>query len=130
MARILIIDDDQHIRATLREMLQRSGYEVSEAVNGKQGLRLFYEHPADLIITDILMPIMPGSRLISILRKDFPDLKIIAMSGGGSMYRSGSYLKLASDLGAQRILEKPFLQKELVEAIEDTLATNLDRYSA
>ncbi len=130
MARILIIDDDGHIRSILREMLQRAGYEVSEAVNGKQGLRLFHEHPADLIITDILMPIMPGSRLISILRKDFPNLKIIAMSGGGSMYRSGSYLKLASDLGAQRILEKPFLLKELVETIEDTLATSLNGYSA
>ena len=122
MARILFIDDDEHVRAILRDMLQRAGYEVMEAVNGKQGLRLFYEHPADLIITDILMPVMPGSRLISILRKDFPNLKIIAISGGGSMYRSGSYLKLASDLGAQRILEKPFLQMELVKAIQETFA--------
>jgi CheY-like chemotaxis protein len=122
MARILIIDDDEQIRIILRNMLQRAGYEVVEAVNGKQGLRLYYEHPADMVITDILMPVMPGSRLISILRKDFPDLKVIAMSGGGRMYRSDSYLKLASELGAQRILEKPFFQTDLLEAIEETFA--------
>lgn len=122
MARILIIDDDEQIRELLRDMLQRAGYEVMEAVNGKQGQRIFYEHQIDLIITDLLMPVMPGSRLISILRNEFPDLKIIAISGGGSMYRSGSYLKIASDLGAQRILQKPFQQAELVKAVEETLA--------
>jgi CheY-like chemotaxis protein len=124
MARILIIDDEQPIRDLLRQMLQHAGYEVVSAANGRQGLRLFYEHPADLVITDILMPVMPGSRLISILRSDYPDIKIIAISGGGSMLQSGSYLKLARELGAQRILRKPFQQAELVTAVEETLAGN------
>jgi CheY-like chemotaxis protein len=122
MARILIIDDDENVRTILRDMLQRAGYEVVDAVNGKQGLRIFHQNPTDLVITDILMPVMPGSRLISILRKDFPDLKVIAMSGGGRMNHSDGYLKLASELGAQHILNKPFLQAELLETVAEAFA--------
>jgi len=122
MARILIIDDDEQVRSVLQIMLVRAGYEVVSAANGKQGIRIFNENPTDLVITDILMPVMPGSRLISILRKDHPNVKIIAISGGGSMNQPGSYLTLASDLGAQQILTKPVKFVDLIAAVEDTLA--------
>jgi len=122
MARILIIDDDEQVRTTVQEMLLRAGYDVLQAVNGKQGLRVFSEHTVDLVITDLLMPVMPGSRFISILRSDYPDLKIIAMSGGGKMYRPDDYLELAGDLGAHGMLKKPFLYRDLIDAVEEALA--------
>ena len=105
----------------LRETLERSGYEVVEASNGKEGIRIYREKPTDLIITDLLMPVMPGSRVISKLRDDFPDLKIIAISGGGSLYGSENYLNFAKELGAQRILEKPFQRKKLLRAVKEIL---------
>ncbi len=122
MARILIIDDDEQVRSVLQKMLVRAGYEVASAANGKQGIRIFNENPFDLVITDILMPVMPGSRLISILREEHPNVKIIAISGGGSMNQPGSYLTLASDLGAQQILPKPIKFEELIAAVEEALA--------
>ena len=122
MSCILIIEDDKVVRTLLQEMLQSAGYEVVQAANGKQGLRVYSEHAVDLVITDLLMPIMPGSRFISILKNKFPGQKIIAMSGGGRRYRPDSYLGLASDLGAERILTKPFLRTELIDAVEEALA--------
>ncbi len=122
MARILIIDDDEQVRSVLRKMLVRAGYEVVSAANGKQGLRIFKENPTELVITDILMPVMPGSRLISILRQEHPNVKIIAISGGGSMHQPGGFLNLARDLGAQQILTKPITSKALITAVEDVLA--------
>ena len=122
MSCILIIEDDKHVRAILQEMLQTAGYEVVQAANGKQGLRVYSEHSVDLVITDLLMPIMPGSRFISILKDEFPNQKIIAMSGGGQRYKPDNYLELASDLGAERVLTKPFLQTELMEVVEEALA--------
>ncbi len=122
MAHILIIDDDKQVRFVLRKMLVRAGYEVVSATNGRQGLRMFYENPTNLVITDILMPVMTGSRLIATLHADYPNLKIIAVSGGGRMHQPGSYLTLASDLGAHRILTKPFQYAELIAAVEEALA--------
>ena len=121
MTHILIIDDDDPFRAMLRAMLQRVGYEVTEAVNGQQGLRVFNERPVDLVITDMLMPVMPGSKFISTLRNDHPSVKIIAISGGGKSYYPGSFLHYAKELGAQAVLEKPISRIELLQAIKDSL---------
>jgi len=122
MARILIIDDDEQVRTVLQKMLIRAGHEVVSAANGKQGIRIFKANPNDLVITDLLMPVMPGSRLISILRQEHPNVKIIAISGGGSMNQPGSYLTLARDLGAQQILTKPINFEDLKTAVEEVLA--------
>lgn len=121
MAHILIIDDDDQFRGLLRETLQRAGYEITEAVNGLQGLRIFHEKPPDMVITDMLMPVMPGSRFISTLRSDFPDVKIIAISGGGKSYYPGSFLQYARELGARAVLEKPVSRVDLLKAIKDIL---------
>ena len=121
MARILIIEDDDQFRAMLRETLERAGYEIVEAPNGKEGIKIYREEPADLIITDMLMPVMPGSRVISELRDDFPNVKIIAISGGGNIYESDSYLSFAKELGAQRIFEKPLQRKKLLKAVKEIL---------
>jgi len=83
MARILIIDDESQIRSMLRLMLERVGYEVDEAPDGLEGIRQYREDPADLIITDLIMPNKDGIGMIIDLKKEFPKVKIIAMSGGG-----------------------------------------------
>ncbi|MCK4728855.1 MAG: response regulator [Desulfobacterales bacterium] len=120
MARILVIDDDDQIRAMLQQVLQREGYEVIEAADGKPGMRLFRERGAELIITDIIMPEKEGLETIMELRRDFPSVKIIAMSGGGHVSPK-EYLYLAKKLGAQHTLCKPFTRQEILRAIRDVL---------
>jgi DNA-binding response OmpR family regulator len=101
-------------------MLEFSGFEVEDAQDGKIGMRLHNENPADLIITDIFMPEKEGIETILELKRDFPDLKIIAMSGGGSLDPEG-YLSMAKTIGADRIFEKPFNLEDLVGAVKDLL---------
>jgi DNA-binding NtrC family response regulator len=120
MARILIIDDDVHILRMLRQTLERKGYEVIEASNGKEGIRLYREEPADLIITDLIMPEKEGIETIKELRRDFPQLKIIAISGGGRI-GAEAYLPMAKKLGAMRTFIKPIAREELLEAVRELL---------
>jgi len=121
MARILIIEDDPDIRSVLRQILEWEGYTVVDAQDGLQGMRRFLEAPCDLVITDLLMPGMSGSAVISKLRRRFPDLKIIAISGGGIAYGPCGYLDFARELGAQCTLLKPIRRDTLLEAVRDML---------
>jgi len=116
MALILIIDDDDQIRRVLRKTLERDGYKVADAPNGKEGIRLYRENPADLVITDIIMPEKEGIETIIELKRDFPEVKIIAMSGGGHIGPEG-YLQDAKMLGAQRTLTKPIERNELLKTV-------------
>lgn len=120
MARILIIDDEDQARRMLHQVLERAGYEVVVARDGSEGLERFRADPTDLIITDILMPEKEGLETIMDLRREFPEAKIIAMSGGG---RAGNldFLEIAGVLGAQRTLHKPFKLQEMLEAVRDLL---------
>jgi CheY-like chemotaxis protein len=120
MARILVIDDEQEMRDLLRWMLEREGYEVVTAEDGKEGLRLYRENLADLIITDLIMPEMEGIETILALKHDFPGVKVIAMSGGGHV-GPDPYLKIAEGVGAIRVFAKPFSREELLEAVRETL---------
>jgi DNA-binding response OmpR family regulator len=120
MKRILIIDDNDQVRSLLREMLELGHYTVIEAPNGDIGARLFRQQPADLVITDIFMPEKEGLETIRELRRDFPDVKIIAISGGGSRGDLG-YLPTAKKLGAHRTFIKPFEMDELLSAVHELL---------
>jgi DNA-binding response OmpR family regulator len=120
MARILIIDDDEQVLDMLYESLTREGYDVLRASNGEQGLRLYRQEPVDLIITDIIMPEKEGIETIIELRKDFPDVKIIAMSGGGRIVTK-DYLHLAKIFGVQRTFKKPVAREQLLDAIKALL---------
>ena len=120
MARILIIDDDEQILAMLRQTLEREGYEVVDASDGKEGLRRYRENPTDLIITDLIMPEKEGIETILELRRDFPDVKIIAISGGGRI-DPGQYLSIAKSFGAQYTFAKPIERKELLKAVRELL---------
>jgi len=117
---ILVIDDDEVIRSLLRSLLERDGYDVMEAENGKIGLKLIRENGADLVITDLIMPEKEGIETIRELRRDFSDVKIIAISGGGTIGPE-TYLQMAKGMGAHRVFEKPFKLKEMSEAIRELL---------
>lgn len=118
--RVLIIDDDGMVRATLRMVLEDAGYEVQEAENGRRGVELFRRSPPDVVITDIIMPEQEGIETIIELRKQSPSLPIIAISGG---VHTGTLdvLAFARRLGADEILAKPFGPGEMVEAVERIL---------
>ena len=120
MKNILVIDDDAQIRSILRLVLEREGYAVEEAHDGLEGLRIYRENPADLVITDIIKPNKEGIELIKDLLQEFPDIKIIATSGGGSMPPQ-LYLGLADRLGVDRVFAKPFDIKELLAAMKALL---------
>jgi len=120
MAKILIIDDDADVLATLRKMLEREGYEVVEALDGKEGVKCYRENPTDIIITDIIMPEKEGIETIMELRREFPDVKIIAISGGGRI-DAKDHLKMAEQLGSQYTFSKPVERKELIKAVQDLL---------
>ena len=121
MAHILVVDDDYVIRELLREILEKEGHRVEEAVDGKQGLASYQENPADLLITDILMPEKDGVELILELQESFPDAKIIAMSGGGRGLDAEFNLRIAEDFGALQQLEKPFTVKDVLTAVRKIL---------
>ena len=120
MASILVMEDDDQFRQMLRVMLETSGYQVTDAADGEAGLSLYRKAPTDLIIVDIFMPWKEGLETIKELREDFPDVKIIAISGGG---KGGhfDYLDRAKFFGAQKSLAKPFRKHELLEAVGELL---------
>lgn len=116
-----MIEDEEDIRGLYSRILKHAGHDVIEAPDGKVGIELYRENPADLVITDILMPEKEGIELIIELRRDFPDVKIIAVSGGGQHMESATCLSLAKRLGAVRTLAKPFSQQELVDTVREVL---------
>lgn len=120
MASILIVDDDELFSEMLVKMLLKLDHAVVHAPNGREALELYHPETIDLIITDLVMPDKEGVELIIDLRKRDPDVKIIAMSGGGRM-TPGSYLHTALQLGASYALDKPFNLLQLKIAIETVL---------
>lgn len=120
MKQILVIDDERQVRAMLRLALERTGYAVVEASDGKEGIRLYREKLCDLIITDLIMPEKEGIEIIRELKQEFPDIKIIAMSGGG-LVSPDNYLYIAGKLGARRTFAKPVDRGELLNAVEELL---------
>lgn len=120
LPRILVIDDDEGVRATLEIMLQEAGLDVMMARDGNQGLDLFLAHPVDLVITDMRMPLKNGYEMIAEIRRMNPRVPIIAMSGG-NMAAKGDVLTSARKNGADRIIEKPFDYDDLNALVRDLL---------
>lgn len=116
MASILVVEDDEDIRPLICMMLVKAGHAVRQAGNGIEGVRLYREAPADLVLTDVVMPEQEGLAMIIELRRLNPKVKIIAMSGGFA-YDPKLYLHMASRFGADRVLRKPFQFNELIEAV-------------
>ena len=113
---ILLVDDDGSLRSMLRRTLERAGYAVVEATNGRSALAALAHNTVDLVLTDVIMPDMEGIELILQLRKTRPELPVIAMSGGGVL-PAGEYLQMALDMGAVSVLAKPFDSTAMLSAV-------------
>lgn len=121
MARILVVDDEVELRTLLRKVLTRQGHDVIEAENGAMAISMVEQAEAlDMIITDIFMPDTDGIEVLRHLRGNYPDLKIVVMSGGGNRVSRG-YLPAATALGADHTIEKPFDPSAVGEQIENLL---------
>jgi CheY-like chemotaxis protein len=120
MASILLVDDDEQFRTMLSESLSQAGYEVNEARDGREGIQSYRDHPCDLIITDLIMPEKEGLETIEEFRRNYPEAKIIAISGG-SRHGPFDYLKMAKALGARQVLAKPFTRQEILEAVTQVM---------
>jgi len=121
MSSILVIDDDQQVCGVLREAFEVAGYQVRIARDGHEGTAQYRAAPSDLVIIDMLMPGKEGFETIRELRRDFPTIKIIAISGGGE-HAHVNLLDLAKQVGANHTLKKPFKMQELVELATSILA--------
>jgi DNA-binding response OmpR family regulator len=120
MAKILVLDDEPSILLMIKKMLEKEGHEVDLALNGREGMDLFEKDRPDMVITDIIMPEKEGLETILELRRKYPQLKIIAISGGGRIGPQG-YLPSAKYLGADMVFQKPLIQKEFIEAVSGLL---------
>jgi CheY-like chemotaxis protein len=120
MPRILVIDDDAHVRDMLRQALERVGYEVACAADAEAATALYQDKKTDLIITDIVMPEKDGMEVITEFKRNLPETKIIAISGGAKI-GPYSYLMMAQRLGADKIFAKPVDRGELLAAVQQLL---------
>ena len=120
MARILLIEDDPGVRTTVERLLSSAGHKVILAADGREGVRLFRANPADLVITDLVMPNQDGIETIAALKREFPNVPIIAISG---MTAKQGTLSAARHLGAVAVLEKPFTNEDLVKVVREALGS-------
>jgi CheY-like chemotaxis protein len=114
--RVLVVDDNADLRDSLLLMLQHIGFPTEAARDGQHALDLQRARPAQILITDIFMPGTDGIETIEAFRRGWPDIKIVAISGGGAI-ATRDYLKLAPDIGADAILRKPFSIEELRQVL-------------
>jgi DNA-binding response OmpR family regulator len=118
-ARIIVIDDQEPIRRIIHRALEKEGYEVLEASDGEMGVDLLRRSGAALVITDIFMPGQDGIQTLRQIRREFPTVKVIAMSGGGTTGQD--LIGGAELLGAARTLDKPFTAHEVVALVGEVL---------
>ena len=121
MKKILIIDDEVPVRKMLKKLFERNGYDISEATNGNQGIKLFNEQHPDLIISDLIMPEKEGLETIRELKKSKPYVPIIAIPGGG-LTDPKLYLNLALRFGAVHLFAKPIDNDILLSTIKEILS--------
>ena len=116
MARILVVDDEPMLRGVVRKMLERNGHEVVDAADGALGIEAYRQLPTDIVLTDIVMPNKDGIQLIIELKKEFPSVRLIAMSGGARTSER-DFLEVAKQYGVRQVLQKPFSRTELEAAV-------------
>lgn len=117
---ILVVDDEPTMRQLLQHTLETAGHHVACAGGGRSASQLMRQQPFDLVITDILMPEQDGLELITELRRKHPEMRIVAMSGGG-LIDAKLYLQSAKGLGAAALLKKPFNRDQLLETVDRVL---------
>ena len=114
--RVLIVDDNPDLRESLGLLLARLGYDSEGARDGQQAMEIQRRRPAHIVITDIFMPGQDGIETIEAFRREWPRMRIVAMSGGGTV-ATHDYLELAPDIGADAVLRKPFTLESLQAAL-------------
>jgi len=128
MTNVLVIDDEKDVLIVLREILTRAGFDVRIAESGLEGLEKLRHEPADLVLTDIIMPGMDGVATVRAIRNEFPETRVLVISGGGniapmeyepSAIKTSAYLASAAKAGADLTLTKPFDRDELIEAVRN-----------
>jgi DNA-binding NtrC family response regulator len=120
MSRILIVDDNINLRGILRQILESAGHQVREASNGVEAMKVLSEGPAELVITDVIMPDKEGIETVIEIRKIFPDMKIIVMSAGGR-FGPEDYLETATVFGANRTIAKPFSRNDILKTVQELI---------
>jgi CheY-like chemotaxis protein len=128
MSRVLVIDDSDRVRRTLKAMLESAGHDVAVAFDGVDGVTQFRDQPFDLVISDVVMPRKDGLQTIRELRQMTEEVPIIVMSGGLQLSDSGDnrrhiddLLYIAEDLGATRTISKPFSCSDLLAVVGECL---------
>ena len=119
--RVLVIDDDDAIRLFIRRVLEHHRYEVMEARDGDEGIRVYRSSKPDLVLLDLYMPEKDGLETLKELRQEKPPPKVVTMSGGGPKY-DVTILQSARFLGSNSALVKPFSIGELLELVRGMLA--------
>lgn len=125
MARILVVDDEELARFTIREILTEAGHEIDEAENGDEAIKRQKDEPFDLIVIDIIMPGKDVFETIAELKQDDPVPIILAISAGGPT-GDPDFLKRAESVGADDILAKPFSEEGLVQKVDECLRILLE----
>lgn len=120
MKKIVLIDDDPEFRNMLQEGLSQAGFEIFPAGNGIEGLESIKKNTPDIVITDIIMPEKEGVETILEMKTLYPDLKYIAISGGGRS-NPENYLNVAKSLGAVETFSKPFKLIDLIKTINSVI---------
>lgn len=117
---ILVVDDDAELCEVMKQVLEDHGDRVTCATDGMQASKAIAGADFDLVITDLIMPEKDGIQLMNEIRRKYPKMPVVAMSGGGHVPRE-QYLRIARGLGAHAVLEKPFVNQALIDAVEQTL---------
>ncbi|MBF0582862.1 MAG: response regulator [Magnetococcales bacterium] len=121
MAHILLVDDDELMRALLSGVLRRVNHTVIEADNGRTALQILKKNSVDLIMTDIFMPEMDGMDLLTSILSRYPDSKIIAISGGYKAMNAQLSLRMARGFGAVDVIAKPFRTADVIRKVARAL---------
>jgi two-component system response regulator (stage 0 sporulation protein F) len=123
MATILVIDDEPQIRALLKRLLEKAGHRVVEAAEGQEAVRPVQEGPVHLIITDVIMPEKGGLETMMELRRDFPDINIIIMSGKVQT-KSDVFKSMTRQFGVKYVFQKPFDTQELLARVQELVPSD------
>jgi two-component system, chemotaxis family, chemotaxis protein CheY len=117
--RVLVVDDNEDLRLSTKFLLEQAGYRVEVAANGREALEVQRQRPAQLLVTDLFMPDADGFETIERFRKEFPEVRIVAISGGASLTAMRTdHLPVAHEIGAHATLRKPYALEKLIETLQ------------
>jgi CheY-like chemotaxis protein len=122
MPRILVVDDDAQVRSLLTKILAREGYDVTDAADGAEAVNAYQADPFDLVITDLVMPEKEGIETFNELRRFDPDVKVVAISGGGRI-GAQDYLSWARACGVAHTFAKPIDREELLAKVDELVGS-------